>query len=211
VTATVILSDPAWTHASAASPAGEARPAVQGSASDRTAVRAPEQSGLDAVSEVERGVGVWVAATRWLGALGAPQVHAGAAPSAIPPSRLVLHRPVAVPVEVLGEGPRRAHQRGDRRAILSAMGIEPDGDDHVAPPLQTPLHPSGVVRFDRVGVRTHPWMPFGTPARVTDPANGRTVTVVINDRGPFGLRIIDPSRDVLAPPRRGVCGVRLAR
>jgi rare lipoprotein A (peptidoglycan hydrolase) len=215
------------------------------------------------------------------------------------------------------------------------MGIEPDGDDRVAPPLQTPLHPLEVVRFDRVDLRTvrvtsnvdyavhstttttlpagqvrvvtpgvegsvertyrvryvdgreasrtlesqtvvqaavdevrqvgvavrspspapttpgpvpsppstpapvptgtshtetgqatwygtgtpgmyaaHPWLPFGTHVTVTDLSNGRSVTVVINDRGPFGAagRIIDLSAQafaVLAPLPQGVCEVRL--
>lgn len=41
----------------------------------------------------------------------------------------------------------------------------------------------------------HRTLPFGTRVRVTNPANGRSVTVRINDRGPFhGGRIIDVSR-----------------
>src|SRR3954471_18758746 len=60
--------------------AAEARPTVQGSASDRTTVAAPVPApstfGVDAVSEVEQGVGVWVAPTRGLGALVALQLVA---------------------------------------------------------------------------------------------------------------------------------------
>lgn len=41
----------------------------------------------------------------------------------------------------------------------------------------------------------HPTLPFGTRVRVTNRANGRSVVVRINDRGPFhGNRIIDLSR-----------------
>ena len=41
----------------------------------------------------------------------------------------------------------------------------------------------------------HPSLPFGTVVQVKNPANGRTVSVRINDRGPFvGGRIIDLSR-----------------
>nr|WP_236589746.1 septal ring lytic transglycosylase RlpA family protein [Ramlibacter aurantiacus] len=41
----------------------------------------------------------------------------------------------------------------------------------------------------------HPWLPFGTLVEVRSLVNGRTVTVRINDRGPFsGRRVIDLSR-----------------
>lgn len=58
----------------------------------------------------------------------------------------------------------------------------------------------------------HPWLPFGTVVTVTNVANGNTVRVVINDRGPFGGRIIDLSNQAfahLAPLSQGVCQVRL--
>ncbi len=59
----------------------------------------------------------------------------------------------------------------------------------------------------------HPWLPFGTVVTVTNVANGNTVRVVINDRGPFGGRIIDLSNQAfarIAPLSQGVCQVRLA-
>jgi uncharacterized protein YabE (DUF348 family) len=58
----------------------------------------------------------------------------------------------------------------------------------------------------------HPWLPFGTVVTVTNIANGRTVQVVINDRGPFGGRVIDLSSEAfarIAPLGQGVCQVRL--
>lgn len=58
----------------------------------------------------------------------------------------------------------------------------------------------------------HPWLPFGTVVTVTNLANGKTVQVVINDRGPFGGRIIDLSDEAfarIAPLGQGVCRVRL--
>jgi hypothetical protein len=286
---------------------------------------------------VEPVVGVWVAARRGPGALSALKVAAEAAPSAIPPSWLALHRPIAVSVEVLGKDLDELTNAATVGQLLSAMGIEPDGDDRVAPPLQTPLHPFETVRYDRVDLRrltvtstvdyavrttftttlpagqvdvvtpgvdgsvertyrvryvdgrevsrtlvaqtllratvdevrevgaavpspspspapttpapipspapspsstpgptgtshtetgqatwygtgtpgmyaAHPWLPFGTHVTVTDLANGRSVTVVINDRGPFGGRIIDLSPQafaILAPLPQGVCDVRL--
>jgi hypothetical protein len=58
----------------------------------------------------------------------------------------------------------------------------------------------------------HPWLPFGTVVTVENLANGKTVQVVINDRGPFGGRIIDLSDLAfarIAPLSQGVCRVRL--
>jgi hypothetical protein len=58
----------------------------------------------------------------------------------------------------------------------------------------------------------HPSLPFGTVVTVTNLANGRSVQVVINDRGPFGGRIIDLSDEAfarIAPLSQGVARVRL--
>jgi len=58
----------------------------------------------------------------------------------------------------------------------------------------------------------HPWLPFGTVVAVENLSSGRTVQVVINDRGPFGGRIIDLSHEAfarIAPLGQGVCQVRL--
>jgi Lytic transglycolase/G5 domain/G5-linked-Ubiquitin-like domain len=58
----------------------------------------------------------------------------------------------------------------------------------------------------------HPWLPFGTHVTVTNLENGRSVTVVINDRGPFGGRSIDLSPEAfaqIAPLGQGVAHVRL--
>jgi len=58
----------------------------------------------------------------------------------------------------------------------------------------------------------HPWLPFGTVVTVTNLANGKSIRVVINDRGPFGGRIIDLSEEAfsaLASLGTGVLDVRL--
>ena len=58
----------------------------------------------------------------------------------------------------------------------------------------------------------HPWLPFGTVVTVENLSNGKSVQVVINDRGPFGGRIIDLSSEAfarIAPLGQGVCQVRL--
>ena|SRR5687767_7779357 len=58
---------------------------------------------------------------------------------------------------------------------------------------------SGVKLDNRKAVAAHRTYPFGTVARVTNLRNGRSVNVVIVDRGPFGKNrregaIIDVSR-----------------
>lgn len=51
-------------------------------------------------------------------------------------------------------------------------------------------------RFDNAAMTAaHRTLPFGSIVRVTNPANGRSVIVRINDRGPFSAgRMIDVSR-----------------
>jgi rare lipoprotein A len=59
----------------------------------------------------------------------------------------------------------------------------------------------------------HPSLPFGTVVRVTNLDNGRSVNVVIRDRGPFVAgRIIDMSRNAfsrIASPSAGVIRVTI--
>jgi rare lipoprotein A len=50
-----------------------------------------------------------------------------------------------------------------------------------------PAHGNGLTAAHRT-------LPFGTRVRVTDPKTGHSVTVLINDRGPFGRhRVLDVS------------------
>jgi len=55
-------------------------------------------------------------------------------------------------------------------------------------------------RFDQNALTAaHRSLPFGTRVRVTNQANGESVIVRINDRGPFhGNRVIDLSREAAA-------------
>jgi rare lipoprotein A len=59
----------------------------------------------------------------------------------------------------------------------------------------------------------HRTLPFGTPVKVTNLENGRSVHVVINDRGPFVRgRVIDVSvhaAEALAFRNKGVARVRV--
>jgi rare lipoprotein A len=62
-------------------------------------------------------------------------------------------------------------------------------------------------------IAAHPKLAFGTQVRVHNLDNGRCVTVVIVDRGPFARgRIIDVSTsaaDILGMRRAGIARVRL--
>ena len=69
-------------------------------------------------------------------------------------------------------------------------------------------------KFDKNGLTAaHRTLPFGTKVRVTNRANGRTVIVRVNDRGPFiHSRIIDLSRaaaDRIGMITRGTAPVSL--
>ena len=59
----------------------------------------------------------------------------------------------------------------------------------------------------------HPTLPFGTKLRVTDVASGRSVTVRVNDRGPYIRgRVVDVSysaADALGMVGKGVAKVKL--
>jgi rare lipoprotein A len=59
----------------------------------------------------------------------------------------------------------------------------------------------------------HPTLPFGTRLRVTDVASGKSVTVRVNDRGPYVQgRVVDVSysaADALGMVGRGVANVKL--
>jgi rare lipoprotein A len=59
----------------------------------------------------------------------------------------------------------------------------------------------------------HKSLPFGTKVRVTNAANGKSVIVRINDRGPYsGKRVIDLSRAAASAVgiiQRGVARVRV--
>jgi uncharacterized protein YabE (DUF348 family) len=69
--------------------------------------------------------------------------------------------------------------------------------------------------YERTGlVAAHRWLPFGTRVTVTNVETGASVTVVINDRGPYiGGRVIDLGDDAfarIAPLGSGVCQVRIS-
>jgi rare lipoprotein A len=93
--------------------------------------------------------------------------------------------------------------------------------------VKTQFAPSGLASFYSEGQQTangekfnpndltaaHPTLPFGTKVRVTNVATGRSVTVRINDRGPFVPgRVVDVSysaAETLGITERGIAKVKL--
>jgi rare lipoprotein A len=71
-------------------------------------------------------------------------------------------------------------------------------------------------RYNAYGLSTaHRSLPFGTKLRVTNPSNGKSVVVRVNDRGPFvGGRNLDLSYGAfssIASPGQGVVRVCYSR
>ena len=110
--------------------------------------------------------------------------------------------------------PGRASTRSSKESVSRSFGVlsnrrqESALDFHV-PGQATWYDPpwSGLTA-------AHPWLPFGTQVLVTDLASGRSVTVTIDDRGPFAPgRIIDLSPEAFAalqPLGAGVLDVTIA-
>jgi rare lipoprotein A len=97
----------------------------------------------------------------------------------------VLLAGIAAPEPVLGETGYAAYYRGGRTASGEVSG------------------PNGYTAAHRT-------LPFGTKVLVTNMSNGRSVTVRINDRGPYGRgRIIDVS--TAAARELGMIGSGTAR
>ncbi len=82
------------------------------------------------------------------------------------------------------------------------------------PPAPTNAQEGPASWYDgKAGGCAHRTLPFGTSVRVTNLANGRSTSCVVNDRGPYtGGRIIDLDRGVfsqIASTSTGVINVRI--
>ena len=81
------------------------------------------------------------------------------------------------------------------------------------PKFQGKITASGDTFNQQAFTAAHPTLPFGSKVKVTNLANGKSVEVQINDRGPLvGHRIIDVSRaaaEVLEMKKWGTTTVRL--
>lgn len=90
-----------------------------------------------------------------------------------------------------------------QQGLASWYGLEEAGRPTAS---GEPMDPDGFTA-------AHLTFPFGTLLRVTDEENGRSVMVVVNDRGPFvGNRVLDLSygaAKALDMVRRGIAPVRI--
>ena len=82
--------------------------------------------------------------------LGVLNVPAEGTASAIQPGGFTLHRAVAITVAIKGKDRAVVTNAAAAGQFLSAMGIEPDGDDRVAPAPRTPLSRVSRFIYDRV-------------------------------------------------------------
>jgi rare lipoprotein A len=110
-----------------------------------------------------------------------------------------MPKPVAQDSQVVAVGPVRFQIQG----MASWYGPGFDG-----------AYTASGERFNQYGLTAaHRTLPFGTKVRVTNLDNGRSVTVVITDRGPFvGDRVLDLSRgaaQIIGTVSSGVSPVRL--
>ncbi|HEX2024834.1 MAG TPA: ubiquitin-like domain-containing protein [Actinomycetota bacterium] len=119
----------------------------------------------------------------------------------------LLRRTFEVRLEDGSEVGRRLLGVRTVREPVPRIILEGTRPPHVQTGLASWYHRTGMVA-------AHQSLPFGTQVKVTNLATGRSVVVVINDRGPFvGGRVIDLSDDAyaqLAPLGSGTINVRLA-
>jgi hypothetical protein len=87
-----------------------------------------------------------------------------------------------------------------------------------APVAQAPVARTGqtgqVTYYDHpAGTCASPWLPFGTDVEITNPANGKSVSCVVNDREADTARSIDLSTStfaLIAPLSQGVIDAQLS-
>jgi rare lipoprotein A len=134
---------------------------------------------------------------RWVGLIGAAASLAACAQSSV----VTRHTAFAPPStrQAAFERARETHVSVVRRQVAPS-------EHHVA--MATPARGGGVASFYTEGNSTasgekfdpneltaaHPSLPFGTKLRVTNTATGKSVTVRVNDRGPYVPgRVVDVS------------------
>jgi rare lipoprotein A len=80
--------------------------------------------------------------------------------------------------------------------------------------VEGPEHVGQVTYYDHpAGTCASPWVAFGTVVRITNPANGESVTCVVNDREADRERSIDLATATfaeIAPLSQGVIDAELS-
>lgn len=116
-----------------------------------------------------------------LGCLGPAQAHPRS-PKKV--QKVAAARPAPTPAVQTVETPVGQDVLVQQRGIASWYGRHWQGRRTA----------SGAPFNDQALTAAHLWLPFATEARVTNLANGKSVEVVVNDRGPYHAgRIIDLS------------------
>lgn len=125
----------------------------------------------------------------------------------------------AAPVAATVPLPEQAVATGEpvvQRVPETTTTTEPPTTTTTAPPASAPsggLHFGQVTYYDHpAGTCASPWLPFGTVVQVTNPANGYTVSCVVNDREADTARSIDLATATfaaLAPLSQGVIDAQL--
>lgn len=139
------------------------------------------------------------------------------APNPVPAQRAIAARPaparVARSTDEDDSRPQRraAPQRApDRQPVTSGGTLEGVASYYWQP---QPVASGGRFNPDAL-TAAHKTLPFGTRVRVTHARNGRSVEVVINDRGPYiAGRIIDLSRraaQVIGMTDQGIARVNVS-
>lgn len=119
--------------------------------------------------------------------------------------------PAAGAVDVTGIDP------ADEPAASAGMGAGIGGGvaSYYADKFNGRRTASGEAFSNGAMTAAHRSLPFGTMLRVTNPANGKSVVVRVNDRGPFHAgRVVDLSKNAasqLGLVQRGSGRVELAR
>ena len=131
--------------------------------------------------------------------------------SARPERRSVRNTRAASKRVARQSSPTRTTRRAARRGGFALSSLSGGGQTGIASYYWQGQRTANGESFNPGGLTAaHRSLPFGTRVRVTNLNNGRSVTVRINDRGPFiAGRIIDLSRGAAAVV--GMTGSGLAR
>ncbi|MCW6003223.1 septal ring lytic transglycosylase RlpA family protein [Micromonospora sp. CPCC 205371] len=126
------------------------------------------------------------------GGLGAVRLTASGEPAPAPPRAKATTAPASPTPTKTPQRASRGNARGELKSSPSPAIKERCGASYYDEPQPT----ANGERFDPEALTAaHKTLPFDTRVRVTNPSNGKSVVVRINDRGPYiSGRCIDLSR-----------------